>query len=1332
MPNISYQYLYRSPFNFLDPYTKDDEHIFFGRDEEIDDVYLLFEKTNLVVIYGPSGSGKSSLAQCGLVNRFFDWQPIEIRRNLNIVDSFFDAIEIETDENGEIIKGLFDTEGCKKLRNIFDRLTSTRNETSFNPIREENLDELREIIEELYLDLTVIPFFIFDQFEELFIENQDTSEIENFSILLSLITKRVSLSNVVICIQTEFFSNLVKLEDYNPNILNYKCEIKDPNEDNIKKIIRGTFEKFNINQVRDDTGEKISELEKEERIEELVIRIRNVGSHLPFVQIYLDKLYVLDFEKTYEREKDLLKNPDRINPEAYPLEFKVEEIKAYGQIDEILENYIDKVNTAVIARNNKIGSKGNEHAVIKFLKHFMTQNDTRRAIAVESRSRSANAEEKYYSILDKRRSKIIQSIWGKEIDDVDETLGDIIDELLKARIIKYQNGVIEFSHNFLVRVVKRISVDEDILEYYKRQFNSAFDTYIISDESKKELLSSGQVKNLKSRIYEILNKKDSLLNIESHSYDNKLTANKIEEYQKKEEFWRKSKNLALWRNVLWIGSYVLIGVVAIVIATNEINKNELESEIERNELLKKQAAIDNKRMAIHDTITEAADLGIYDLTQSFKLLESLPQDLKDNELSLEEFDLGLKIRNDLIKDFLVLPFYKKKIHLPNKGKRSHVISTKSRKLSNDEFLLFALTTSGLFSKKIKTDNKPVSNNWHEVFTPDNKITAYEPYQDDNGNIRVLYSNKEGLFDSNWRFEDSDNKLMSSEDEVKNIKVIDYLGHRSSNPKEEFFVGIDENGKKILNINLHKLKQKAHNPIGIFKTPEYLKRENNEIHVLNTIDRQAHVVSYVCNKGDSLIIVYKHPLRRSNIVSSDSIVIHKDDQFNKITLGSFKIDANLEQILFEDNRKVYSIPFKAFLEPTRAKIQTKVVSFHQLKINSIDNTEENKKHYALLGSSDKTASLFFDPNTEIESDEVLVKTFKGHTDAIHNVSFLGSDHIITSSEDGTICLWDISEPAVNSITRPDQGVAPRLKFNNDKLYVGFQRKPYKSGYLLELTETRGNKSFDTRELAKVRDYDSNSFDFYKEDIYIGSRFGNRISKLDRNNRLTLWDTVPQSGRNTHIFDLKIRGSKMVVMTKREVNYYPNLEGSKQSFHKKISQNKYSLMAADVHPYKELVVICSDDSNLYLWDVKKDTVSINNTHVDRVRDVRFSDDGEYMVSASWDNKAIIWKVKDDNTIEEIDTILHNSDVATIAMKKTNDNQLIIATGSSDKTVILNGIDLDAEKPYVYRIPSIIHHDFAIRSLVFGNDASAIYSMDSRGFIKKWEWKTFMEVIEERTSK
>jgi tetratricopeptide (TPR) repeat protein len=56
-----------NPFPGLRPFEPDEEHLFFGREKEIDDLLRRLRTTRFLAIVGTSGSGKSSLVRSGLI-----------------------------------------------------------------------------------------------------------------------------------------------------------------------------------------------------------------------------------------------------------------------------------------------------------------------------------------------------------------------------------------------------------------------------------------------------------------------------------------------------------------------------------------------------------------------------------------------------------------------------------------------------------------------------------------------------------------------------------------------------------------------------------------------------------------------------------------------------------------------------------------------------------------------------------------------------------------------------------------------------------------------------------------------------------------------------------------------------------------------------------------------------------------------------------------------------------------------------------------------------------------------------------------------------------------
>lgn len=84
----------QSPFKFLDSYTKDDRDIFFGCDREIEEMYQKVFESKILLVYGISGTGKTSLINCGLANKFedTDWLPVNVRRGRNMTESLVQGL----------------------------------------------------------------------------------------------------------------------------------------------------------------------------------------------------------------------------------------------------------------------------------------------------------------------------------------------------------------------------------------------------------------------------------------------------------------------------------------------------------------------------------------------------------------------------------------------------------------------------------------------------------------------------------------------------------------------------------------------------------------------------------------------------------------------------------------------------------------------------------------------------------------------------------------------------------------------------------------------------------------------------------------------------------------------------------------------------------------------------------------------------------------------------------------------------------------------------------------------------------------------------------------
>ena len=133
-----------SPFKFLDAYEEKDKSYFYGRDYEKRQLLAAFKKSSLVILYGPSGSGKSSLINCGLIPNVRLNRSFFIRRNNNIIESIEQEL-FKDDNSGEI-----------KFSDLIEQVDTIKNKINFynqaiskinNNILDTKLDHQKGLIE---------------------------------------------------------------------------------------------------------------------------------------------------------------------------------------------------------------------------------------------------------------------------------------------------------------------------------------------------------------------------------------------------------------------------------------------------------------------------------------------------------------------------------------------------------------------------------------------------------------------------------------------------------------------------------------------------------------------------------------------------------------------------------------------------------------------------------------------------------------------------------------------------------------------------------------------------------------------------------------------------------------------------------------------------------------------------------------------------------------------------------------------------------------------------------------------------------------------------------
>jgi hypothetical protein len=201
-----------SPFKFLDSYQQSDADVFFGRENETTDLYGALSGVKHLLVYGPSGSGKSSLVECGLRNRFSDadWFALTIRKGADINASVFASINNALNKKIEL-----------------DHVTRIPVDLQI---------EFGQAVEKLFKERYQPVYLLFDQFEELLISGEEAEKKKFFTLLNKLIHNKVPC-RIMLIMREEFIGHLSEFEPLCPSIFHHRFRVEKMGRKHVEDVI---------------------------------------------------------------------------------------------------------------------------------------------------------------------------------------------------------------------------------------------------------------------------------------------------------------------------------------------------------------------------------------------------------------------------------------------------------------------------------------------------------------------------------------------------------------------------------------------------------------------------------------------------------------------------------------------------------------------------------------------------------------------------------------------------------------------------------------------------------------------------------------------------------------------------------------------------------------------------------------------------------------------------------------------------------------------------------------------------------------------------------------
>lgn len=1328
------------PFKFLDAYQKGDEDKFFGRKQETKDLIDALNKSSIVILYGPSGSGKSSLINCGLINRLSvnADKVFEIRRTKDIFTPLAAKLFAKNAKNQqgkfiEILEHIFNfkealkkaIDKLKKINNkIFHIKSAYRNGTileaamnvELGRVSEERtlikkqIEHIKQVIlsnEKRFIELfnsflsklNAPPYLIFDQFEEIFTAG-DPDEITKFGIFLSLVYDNNFQVKTLLSLREEYFSKLSKLEAYIPQILYRKCLVDNPNQSTIQLIIERSFERFNINQQVTDKKELTKKIVKKLTSSEN----RRQKYHLPFLQIYLDKLHKESFDKIYSNG---VGNEVVLNKYGYPpITFSKKGIDRFGDIQMILNKYILEIDDGLRADINQLPTEINleKYSVIRFLKNFGYSDNTKKRIQVKKINILDNEKiESTYKILEPEFNQQLQwTLWNKVSPTFNEPISQIIDCLIKHGLLKHNDEYLELSHDILAKIVSEFSIERSRIELLKERFNNYFEDY--NREGPVKFLSQAEIADFK---------RSTALNYILDDDDKKIAGRKMRFWEaskknaeQKQE--KRSKKLTIWK--VLSSFFILItmvmgifwGIEHFFIADEKDKKSQLSSDkiLAEKETYKNTAeAFDNAehdRTEVIKSLTNSRDYlksKIKSITsQSEKKHHPILERIKKiwgvlaEQFISEPPHLINSFENELYKDFSKYPFYFQQVTLDDPYK-SPIISAKHKIVQNapDSVHIYFLTQEKhldkhidkhLFELILDGEKKIIS-----IQPIGKNIDAYHPMALGNGKKEILIIKDGSLY---------------SLDETGNFELLEnrYNGQLTD---PQALVQLHSNSTTYVTHSGNKIFEFSRNKKGKWKGKRSFSLGGRS----KVVDIEPYAAGYMVLFENGNFWYSKNSCRKSKCFVAKTVA--------KSIYGTKK---NLYLVGTED---------KLFRPTNLNKVDREaILHSHEDAIISIDYLPEGER--LILGGEDGRASIW-------KGDEKK-KILLGHEDQINTVGFLdeGGDFVYTASSDSTLKIWNLRTVELNTIKIPTATSIKKLAFNkvDSMIYVGtYSKKP--EGNLFAISQTGTTKTF-TQDFVREKENKGHitSFDFGRDNsLIVGSLWNQLISSTKEHSTIK----VRLSNNPSRINDIKIHEKILVAATDKGLVVYQNYIESgapkNTTREKKIFNEDIVFNAIDIDRSGRWVIAAGGNKHIYIYRIEKkgmNRIYKKVVHTNRVTDVVFSASGNYFVSGGADNMLKLWRKKGEGFQVIKSYKVHTNDITDVVFYGDD----LFLSASNDGTVQIFRREKGDE---FLQIPSLIRHDTEITAATFSADGKYIYSGDATGAIKKWAFWDFPRNIEER---
>ena len=173
-----------NPFPGLRPFTSEEDYLFFGREDQTNELLQLLREHRFIAVVGTSGSGKSSLVRAGLIPSLFGGTMVAVGSRWEIGVFRPGGDPVKNLAQALIDCDLYDPEDAESLPRVLATLRRSRNGLT-EAVRQSDLEPGHNLL------------IVVDQFEELFrFQHENSEQKEEAAEFVQLLLHAASTSAV--------------------------------------------------------------------------------------------------------------------------------------------------------------------------------------------------------------------------------------------------------------------------------------------------------------------------------------------------------------------------------------------------------------------------------------------------------------------------------------------------------------------------------------------------------------------------------------------------------------------------------------------------------------------------------------------------------------------------------------------------------------------------------------------------------------------------------------------------------------------------------------------------------------------------------------------------------------------------------------------------------------------------------------------------------------------------------------------------------------------------------------------------------------------------------